>query len=160
MKFEWDFSEFEEFANRLNEMDRFEKFAERALKEISKALLRLMKLHTPVESYELINGWDDASQIVVTKTKSGYKVLLMNKTPYARWVNDGHKAYNQYGGPYEIHNRVKIKSPYKWQEGDETWYVFGHFFVERGIDQLKSSKKIEDLICVQLQKWWSECLSG
>lgn len=160
MKAEWDFSELYEFANRLSNTKQFNEFAERAIKEISKALLKWMKSYTPVDSYELINGWDDASKIVVTKKDNGFEVLLINKTEYALPVNDGHKAYNQYGGPYPIKKRVQVRTPHKWQTGDGTWYVFGHFFVERGIDRLVETTQIEEIIYGELQKWFEGCVNG
>lgn len=160
MKLEWDFSELFDFADRLQDLSRFDRFAERAIKDISKALLSWMKSYTPVDSYELINGWDDASKIVVNKTDEGYEVLLVNKVKYALPVNDGHKAYNQYGGPYPIKHRVQVRSPHKWQLGDGTWYVYGHFFVERGIVRLADTKQIEEILMRELEKWWDDCLNG
>ena len=157
MKVTWDFSELTEFADRLNDFGRFEEFAKRATKEIAEALLKLMKANTPVETSELLRGWDDASKIVVTKKNDGFEVILVNRTKYALWVNDGHKSKNQFGGPYEIKRRIKVTSPHKWQKGDQTWYVFGHFFVERGIEQLANSKQIEQLLYKQLQQWWKGC---
>lgn len=150
MKVEWDFSEFVEFANNISSMeDTFE----RITKDISKALLKRMKSLTPIDEYDLINGWN-GNQFLVTNTSGGYKVLIVNKDEKAVWVNDGHRAFNQYGGPYQIKRRIQVRSPHSWQEGDATYYVFGHFFVERGILQLKNTKEIEQIIMRELQKWW------
>lgn len=153
MKLEWDFTELTEFADRLNDFSRFEKYAEKAAKEISKVLLKWMKSYTPVDEYTLINGWD-GNNFAVTKNGDNFEVLIVNKTPYALAVNDGHKAYNQFGGPYPIKRRIQVRSPHKWQRGDATYYVFGHFFVERGILRLAETKEIETIIMDQLQKWW------
>lgn len=165
MKFEWDLRELVEFAERLEGVD-LENTFKRITKEIGKALLKRMKALTPVgETYELINGWN-GNHFAVTERDNGYEVLIVNKDPKALWVNDGHQAYNQYGGPYPIHNtvtqgpfgksrgRVQVRSPHPWQQGDPTYYVFGHFFVERGILQLKNTTEIEAIIMQELQKWW------
>lgn len=153
MKFEWDFSELVEFAERLEGAD-LENTFKRITKDIGKALLKRMKALTPVgDTYELINGWD-GNQFAVKEVNDGYEVLIVNKTPYAFAVNDGHKAYNQYGGPYPIKRRIQVRSPHPWQQGDATYYVFGHFFVERGILQLKNTSEIEAIIMRELQKWW------
>ena len=171
MNAEWDFSELYEFAERLESMSEFEKHIKRATQDVAKALLKRMKGLTPVDEYDLINGWN-GNKFIVTESEYGYEVLIVNKTPYALAVNDGHRAYNQYGGPYPIkpynpkgawgkpEGRIQVRSPHKWQKGDATYYVFGHFFVERGIQQMASTKEIEHLIYAQLQDWWEECVNG
>ena len=171
MNFEWDFDELFEFADRLSNISVFEKHMKQATKDISKALLKRMKSLTPVDDYDLINGWN-GNKFLVTEYDDGYEVLIVNTTPYAQHVNDGHRAFNQFGGPYKIkpynpkgafgkpEGRIQVRSPYKWQKGDATWYVFGHFFVERGIVQLKETKEIEGIILQQLEKWWEECING
>lgn len=153
MKLEWDFSELTEFANNLANVGEFEKHAQRITKDIAKALLKCMKQYTPADTYELINGWN-GNQFAVTKNGDYYEVLIVNKTPYALYVNDGHKSYNQYGGAYPIKKRIQVRSPHSWQKGDATYYVYGHFFVERGIVTLKNTKQIEAIIMRELQKWW------
>lgn len=159
MKVEWDFSELYEFADRVGSLANFDKEMQQAAKRLAKELLKWMKAFTPVDDYELINGWD-GNQFAVTKTDEGFEVLIVNKTPYATSVNDGHKAYNQYGGPYPIKRRVQVRSPHQWQKGDATYYVFGHFFVERGILRLTETKIVEQIIMEQLQKWWEGCFIG
>ena len=153
MKLEWDFSELYEFADNLENISRFEEVAERITKDISKALLKRIKGFTPVDGYDLINGWDK-TKIIVTEVNGGFEVLLTNPVEYALYVNDGHRAFNQYGGAYPIKKRVQVRSAYPWQKGDATYYVFGHFFVERGIISLTESKEIESIIYRELQKWW------
>ena len=154
MRLEWDFKEFTDFANNLTNWSRFEREMQFAAKEIAGVLLRTIKTLTPTDkTWQLINGWN-GNDLAVRKVTNGFEVVLVNKCEYATWVNDGHKAYNQYGGPYEIHNRVKVKSPHKWQKGNPTYYVFGHFFVERGILQLDNTQQVEEIIMKKLQKWW------
>lgn len=165
MKVEWDFKELTEWADRLISPELEHTF-KKITKEIGKALLKRMKSLTPVgDTYDLINGWN-GNHFVVTEYDNGYKVLIVNKDEKATWVNDGHKAYNQYGGAYPIkpynpkgawgkpEGRIQVRSPHPWQQGDATYYVFGHFFVERGILQLKNSSEIERIIMRELQNWW------
>lgn len=156
MKFEWDFSEFADFANKLVD-NRLEETFERITKEISETLLKYMKGFTPKgETGKLIRGWD-GNAFLVKKVSNGYEVEIVNEVEYAAWVNDGHRSYNQYGGPYKIHDRVKVTSPHQWQNGDHAYYVFGHFFVERGIVSLTNTTEIETIIMRELEKWWKGC---
>ena len=159
MKIEWDFSELYEFADRVGSLANFDKEMEQAAKRLAKELLKWMKAFTPVEDYELINGWN-GNQFAVTKKEDGFEVLIVNKTPYATAVNDGHQAFNKYGGPYEINHRIQVQSPHQWQKGNVTYYVFGHFFVERGILRLSETKLVEQILMEQLQKWWEGCFVG
>lgn len=167
MKLEWDFQELYDFGDNLKSLDSaFSPYLQRATKELAKALLEDIKDLTPIgDTGRLIKGWD-GNAFLVEPLKSGYVVKLVNTTPYALAVNDGHKAYNQFGGPYPIHDevsvgpygklsgRIVLTSPYQWQQGDLKYYVFGHFFVERGILQFSNTDKIEKLIMKELQKWW------
>lgn len=159
MKVEFDFKELNQFADNLGNLANFEAHMKRIAKDIAKALLKWMKSFTPVDEYTLINGWN-GNKFAVTKSGDAFEVLIVNKTPYAAYVNDGHTAHNQYGGPYPIKRRVKVRSPHQWQQGDATWYVFGHFFVERGIVRFCETDEIETIIMRELEKWWEECLSG
>ena len=154
MKWEIDFSELSEFTEELRSLKDFDKYAKRIVREIGKTLIDYIKPFTPVETTRLINGWDKRF-VAVTKEADGYSIRIVNNVPYARDVNDGHMAYNQYGGPYVIKNRVKVPTPSKWQQGDDTYFVYGHFFVEKGKESLIMSGKIEDIVYEQIQKWWS-----
>lgn len=153
MKITWDFSEFEKFADNLVNSDLTKCF-EKSTKEIAKLLLKHMKGLTPIdETGQLISGWNNNS-FLVKPVNNGYLVEIVNTAEYAKWVNDGHTAHNQFGGPYQIKRRVKVTSPHQWQRGDPTYYVYGHFFVERGILQLQNTTAIEQVIMKELQKWW------
>lgn len=155
MKLMWDFQELYDFAEKLTD-ERLEKTFERVTKEIAEVLLKYMRGFTPKETGQLIDGWND-NAFLVKAVNDGYEVEIVNKTEYALWVNDGHRAFNQYGGPYEIHNRVKVKVPHEWQKGDYNYHVFGHFFVERGIAQFTNTTEIEKIIMNELHKWWKGC---
>lgn len=171
MKIEYDFREFHKFADNLRDTSRLSQPMSVATKEIAKELLLRMKKFTPRETGKLIAGWE-GNAFVVTKRNNGFEVLIVNTDPKARWVNDGHRAFNQYGGPYKIHDtvsvgpfgklqgRLKVKSPYQWQKGDTAYYVYGHFFVERGIVELNDTDEVERLLMKELQKWWRGCLNG
>ena len=170
MKLEWDFHEFSNFTAKLNDIVRFEAVCKVAAEEIAKKLLTMLRDNTPVDTGELKGGWDGSFTAI--KLKTGFKVVLKNKVKYATAVNDGHKAYNQFGGPYPIHDevsigpygklrgRIAVTSPHQWQQGDPKMYVFGHFFVENSILQLNNTKQIESIIYNQLQKWWKGCFNG
>lgn len=155
MKLQWDFKELNDFADNLKSLgSAFDPHLERATKEIAQALLKHMRQLTPRDKTgQLIQGWN-GNAFVVKPTTDGYEVEIVNSAEYAAWVNDGHKAYNQFGGPYPIRKRVKVTSPHKWQRGSPTYYVYGHFFVERGILQLSNTTQIEQIIMKELKKWW------
>lgn len=154
MKFEWDFSELTEWANRLEGAD-LENTFKRITKELGKALLKRMKSLTPVgETYDLINGWE-GNHFLVTERNNGYEVLIVNKDPKATWVNDGHRVRNRADGEYyKVKHRVQVRKAHQWQDPVSEWYVYGHFFVERGIVQLKGTSEIEQIIMRELKKWW------
>ena len=136
-------------------MTVFKNVFKRITREIAKALLRRMKQYTPVgDTYELINGWN-GNQFVVTERNGGYEVLIVNRDEKAIWVNDGHRVRNSKEGNYlQVKHRVQVRSPHQWQNPVSDYYVFGHFFVERGIIQLKNTHEIEAIIMRELQKWW------
>jgi hypothetical protein len=159
MKFEWDLTELVEFANNLENVSRFEREMQFAAKELAAALLRQIKNLTPIgDTYQLVNGWN-GNDFAVKKVNGGFEVLLVNKDEKALWVNDGHRSFNKFNvgtnDPYVVHTRKKVRSPYKWQQGDGTHWVYGHFFVERGILQLNNAQQVEQIIMRKLQKWWN-----
>lgn len=157
MELEWDFKELHDFADKLNDLAQFEEAAKRITKDISKALLNRMKGLTPVDEYDLINGWN-GNRFIVKEVEDGFEVEIVNTTPYALYVNDGHRVRNRKDGEYyKVKRRVQVRSPHKWQSPANNWYVFGHFFVERGILQLTATKEIEGIIMRELRKWWEGC---
>ena len=152
MFFKWDTKELTNFANNLANLSKFETDIMNATKRLAKELLKDMKNFTPVEEYELIRGWD-GNDFAVRRTVEGFEVLIVNTTPYATSVNDGHMAYNQFGGPYQIKHRRKVIVPHKWQLGDGKFFVYGRFFVERGILKASETEQIERIVFDELQKW-------
>ena len=154
MRIEWDFSELTKFAAELENLGKFEQHMKNATKRLAKELLKWMKELTPVDTHKLINGWD-GNHFLVTKQGDTFEVLIVNKTPYALAVNDGHRVRNRSDGEYlQVKRRIQVRSPYKWQSDVSDWYVYGHFFVERGILRLTNTQLIEQIILEELQKWW------
>lgn len=153
---EWnvDFSELSAFAESLRSMKGFEKYAKAAVRKIGKTLVDYIKPFTPVGTGKLLQGWDKR-YVAVTKEANGYSIRLVNKVEYARAVNDGHISKNQYGGPYVVHDRIKIPTRPTYQIGSDTYYVYGHFFVEKGKESLIKSGEIESIVYALLKEWWA-----
>lgn len=145
----------------------FQDTLKRIARDLSKALLKHIKGLTPVDAtHQLIAGWGGNSFLVVPYL-SGYEVLIVNTTAYAEWVNDGHQSFNQFGGPWLVQDhvttgpfgkpkgRLKVPVAHQWQQGNPlSTFVYGHFFVERGILQFKNTQEIEQIIMNELTKWW------
>lgn len=154
MKIEWDFSALYEFSNELKSKKKFDKYAKRAIREVAKQLVDVIKGYTPVKTGTLLKGWDKR-KIRVIPTSKGYEVLLVNDVEYAPYVNYGHYSYNKFnkdGDPYIVHNRTV---PYYAGISDAT-FVYGRFFVERGMAQYSSYGRLEEVIMSNLEKWWNE----
>lgn len=173
MKLKWDFHELYDFGERIGNIAEFEKVCEEATRELAKVFHRMLIDKTPFVTGELKGGWlGDNLQYNVKRLKNGFKVEFVNTVPYARAVNDGHKAYNQFGGPYPIHEevsvgpygklqgRIKVKTPYEWQKGDPSMFVFGHFFVERSIVELEDGIQLNKVLRKELEKWFRWCVNG
>ena len=142
MKAHWDLHEWTDFAN---ELVNFDKYAQLIAKEITKVLHEMLFQNTPVKTGNLCAAWGGSENYAYTvkKVGTGYQVILKNNGAndkgfqYGLSVNDGHKSFNQYGGPYG--------------------WVQGRFFVEKSIIQTANSGQIEQIVMKQLQKWWKEC---
>lgn len=162
MKLEWDFSELYEFAERLDNTAKFESYCKKTTQEIAKLLRKWIIDETPKVTGELVKGWDgDNLAYVVEQQATGFKVTLMNKVPYAKAVNDGHRVRNRKRGPYyKVHTRVKVPVSYTWQLDDSEWFVYGHFFVERAIVELAATDKLEKILYRELNKWFAWCVNG
>lgn len=155
MKIQFDFSELHEFSQELVNDAKFQKYGKRMVREVAKAVVDHIKTFTPQETGTLIRGWDKR-KVAVVKKADGFEIMLVNDVPYAAAVNDGHLSYNQYGGPYEVKRRIKLTSPHAEYQGESEWYVYGHFFVERGILQLKSTNEVEEILEKEIEKWWRD----
>ena len=154
MKLEWDFSELTKFAEELANLSSFEKAMQNATKDIAKALLKRIKGFTPVQDYDLINGWDK-NKFLVTSTTDGYEVLLVNEVEYAVWVNDGHRQRpGRFVPGYWIGTRFYYDPNSEGGMVLKKSWVKGRFFVEKGIVSLSNVTEIESIIMQELQKWW------
>jgi hypothetical protein len=159
-KVKFEFKELDNFSKRLKESDELRKHFKTITREVASVLKEFMKSNTPVKTGTLRAGWDTQGgkmSYTVRATKDGYSVTLYNRVPYAGAVNYGHYSYNQFGGPYEVKNRTV---PYYDGNSDDT-FVYGHFFVEKGMLQLENNPSIiDDIIEDELGKWWGWCVSG
>ncbi len=120
---------FQESLNKLKDGSSVDKFIESCTKELAQRLLRKVILRTPVgdysETYDLVDdgeqkflvmsdkeggtlrrGWTSIASLEVTKSGSMYKVTITNSTPYASYVEYGHR---QTPGRYvpAINRRIK-----------------------------------------------------
>lgn len=81
---------------------------------------------------------------VTNKENGNVGVFLYNNAKddagrkYAKWVNNGHESFNQYGGPYVTYNGT-------------TW-VDGKFFIERGANRIKNDRNITAKIAANIAK--------
>lgn len=158
MKLEWDFSELEGFVKRINDADKYSEMCKKLTQELAKVLHEMLFDTTPVKTGQLAAGWGGAENYSykITTLATGYKVELFNRVPYAKWVNDGHYSYNQYGGAYEVKHRTV---PYT-QGKNEPTFVFGHFFVEKSILKVENSAELEKVLSKELEKWFAWCVNG
>lgn len=158
MKLKWDMHELEDFAKRLSETEKFEQACKEVVKKLADELREMLFKQTPVKTGQLAAGWGGAENYAykIVELKSGYKITLYNRVPYAKWVNDGHYSYNQYGGAYVVKNRTV---PYTQGKNDPT-FVFGHFFVEKSILLLENSSELEKILNKELEKWFAWCING
>lgn len=158
MKLEWDLSELEDFAERLENTAKFKVVCKKLTQELAKILQEMLFNTTPVKTGQLAAGWGGAENYAykVVELKTCYKVTLYNRVPYAKYVNDGHYSYNQYGGAYEVKHRTV---PYTQGNNDST-YVFGHFFVEKSILKVENSAELEKVLSKELEKWFAWCVNG
>lgn len=155
---EWDLSELDSFAKNLGNISKYEKYIQKAAKELAENLRLRIKAKTPLgETGKLKAGWDSQRGLHVKKVAEGFEVQLVNPVEYATWVNDGHRVYNQFGGPYQVKKRAKVPVSARWQKGTSNWFVFGHFFVEQAILTVKEDDIAERMIAEQLDKWLAWC---
>lgn len=138
----------------------FNEAVKAATQELAKELHKALLQNTPVVTGKLLAGWNNGENLAFTAVKvpGGYEVTLTNSVEYASSVNYGHPSMNQYGGPYVVHNRVKVPVPNQRQNpADPTW-VFGHFFVEES--ELQTEQKCYDIVNKTLNKYFRMWSSG
>lgn len=146
MKVRYEFDELWKLRDKLENFDKFNEFMKPAAQELAKVLHDMLFQYTPVRTGNLCASWGGVKNMAyeVKQYKYGFKVTLTNNAvnekgeKYGVWVNDGHRSFNQYGGPYG--------------------FVKGQFFVEKSI--IATEDKLEAVLFKELEKWWSWCCSG
>ena len=158
MKLKWDFKEWYDFADRLSNTEKFQEMCRKFVDELAKELREMLFNNTPVKTGQLAAGWGGTENYSyeIKKLKTGYKVTLYNRVPYAKAVNDGHYSYNQFGGPYVVKNRTV---PYTQGNNGDT-FVFGHFFVEKSILLMENDNEINALLEKEFERWFGWCVNG
>ena len=164
MKFKWDFKELYDFADRLNNTEEFQELCKKFVDELAKELREMLFNNTPVKTGQLAAGWGGSENYSyeIQKLKTGYKVTLYNRVPYAKAVNDGHYSYNKLnkgGDPYVVKNRTDKMHTVKGAIKDDT-YVFGHFFVESTILLMENNNEINKLLEKEFERWFRWCVNG
>lgn len=161
MKLKWDFDELFRFGDRISQTNKLEKYLKEVTKRLAKELQEMLFNETPVKTGQLAVGWGGAENYAYQIIDEGkaYKIELINRVPYAYYVNYGHYSHNQYnkgGQPYVVKNRTV---PYYDGKNTST-YVFGHFFVEKSILKLGSQTNLDNILTNELTKWFRWCVNG
>lgn len=161
MRLKWDFHKLYDFGDRIADIEKFEDVCKKITVKLAKELQEMLFNKTPVKTGQLAAGWGGSENYSYTikERKNGYEIQLVNRVPYALYVNDGHYSYNQYnkgGSPYIVKNRTV---PY-YQGNSDATFVFGHFFVEKSILELENSDKLNTILYKELEKWFRWCVNG
>ncbi len=156
MQLKFDFSEVESFTAKLKDQVIRREFFKGIIRKLADELKMMLKNNTPVKTGELQKGWDanNRPSYLVEEINNGYRITLYNQVPYAKYVNDGHYSYNQYGGPYIVKNRTVTYT----QGNNDTTFVYGHFFVEKSIIYMEDT--LERKVAKELEKYWERMLNG
>lgn len=144
MKGGCDFRELQEFARKLEKMGRQEnidRFYTECAGELALGLLRRLKLNSPVKTGELRRNWQIKD---IVKNGNTYSVTIENPTPYASYVNYGHR---QTPGQYvkAIGKRLKVS------------WVEGQFFLE--ISETELERAMPSFLNRKLDKYIKGCLN-
>lgn len=161
MKLRWDFHELYDFGDRITDIDKFEDVCKTVTIQLTKELQEMLFNKTPVKTGQLAAGWGGSENYSykIKERKNGYEVELINRVPYALYVNDGHYSHNQFnkgGDPYVVKHRTV---PY-YQGNSEATFVFGRFFVEKSILELENNYKLNAILFKELEKWFRWCVNG
>ena len=129
--------------------ETFDKEVTQALAETAYSYLRDLTNATPINKDpkaatrgNLRKAWFKENQTLafrVFKTGEGYTIELINSTPYASFVENGHNIYNQYGGSYG--------------------WVMGQFFVKKTED-LWENGKLNRVVQRNIGKWFRQLMGG
>lgn len=163
MKLKWDIKELTNFGNKITNPDRLAVYLSKATQDIAKKLHKMLITETPVDYGNLQAAWktkDNYSYVCIGKGNV-YEVVLLNRSIYATWVNDGHKQRpgRFIPGYWEGTHFRYDPSASGGMVLKKAW-VQGRFFVERSVLKTENSSDIEIIINRQLQKWFKECVNG
>lgn len=163
MKLKWDLSEWLEFADRLGNVEEFNKHVKLATQKIAKKLHDMLIQNTPVDFGTLQAFWrtDENYSYMVTQTKTGFEVTLINRAIYALWVNDGHKQRPGRFIPGYWEGKHFRYDP-NADEGmrlKDSW-VEGKFFVESSIAMVENSNSLNKILENELNQWFRWCVNG
>lgn len=153
MDIKWEFDDFKKFEKSLID-GAFGNEMKGATEEVAKTALNSIKRNTPKVTGKLQSGWN-GNDCVAESTSDGFVAEMVNATPYAAHANDGHRVRNRADGVYyKVKHRIKVPVASEYQQNPSEWYVFGHFFVEKG---LKSTKeKTKRIVNRRMDKWWKD----
>lgn len=133
------------FANKVSQaVDEAKERERKALLKVARQYLQAVKAATPVDSGDLLQQWDiDNSNldVQIVETTNGYYIDIVNNTPYASWVEKGHRAIPGQFIP-ELGKSVRKTT---------TW-VMGRFFV-RKTENLFQNGIIDTVVGNELEKW-------
>ena len=122
--------------------------------KLVKQFLINAKTYTPVVTGTMRDHWDiDNKDYDVRRVPNGYEVTIYNKATnkrgyeYANDVDQGHRSFNQYGGPWTVYN-----SKY----GANGGAVVGRFIIDKAY--MATHFHLERPVAVELQKWLDRCV--
>lgn len=148
-----DTKDFNEFTNRFKKLANSDDFLVTAITAVANNYLKDVMSRTPVKTGQLKEQWKKDNKDIrakVIKKSDGYEVVLINTTVYASWVEKGHFAYNQYGGPWPV---VNAKVP------DSSGWVYGRFYV-RNTENIWNNGKLDRSFQNRLTRWIKGTLDG
>lgn len=162
MKVKFDFRELDDFRKRLSSNKKLSSHWKEATRELADVLKEMIKNNTPVKTGKLKRGWDaqgGKASYTIRVSKNGYSISLYNRVEYAEAVNYGHHSYNQFGGPWIVNDENRTVEYTRGESG--ATFVYGHFFIERSIEELQRNPDlVYKIIGDELGKWWGWCVNG
>ena len=163
MRFIWDFDELFDFGDRISDFKNFDEVCTELTRAISKVYLNMVQTNTPVKTGKLRIRWVMGDNVAyrVTKVDDGYMVEFSNDVEYAHWVNYGHRVRNGRGGDFGSYYKVKRRTVPYYDGNSSDYFVYGHFFIEKSIEQLTNGNHVLEHVCYrELEKWFRWCVSG
>lgn len=148
-----DDRELKAFAKKFDNATNNSKTAiKKTIEYVAKKFLEDVKKRTPVKSGNLRQHWDlDNAQIVVKETPKTFKVSLVNKAKYAKWVENGHFSFNQFnkgGSPYIVKNRTILEQEFIEEPARPALdtVVYGTFYLKKTEIDYNDRGKLDKLV--------------